>query len=61
MNVNAILLVSYVRQGGGDMSSKEGCQPDKELEDAISFWTDMKNTAEEKLKELDREKQEKSE
>lgn len=43
------------------MSSKEGCQPDKELEDAISFWTDMKNTAEEKLKELDREKQEKSE
>lgn len=63
-NVIAILLVSYVRRGGGDMPYNEECQPnqglqddDEELQDAITFWRDMKKTAEEKLKELQETKQ----
>jgi len=62
-NVIAILLVSYVRRGGGDMPYDEECQPNQELQyaeelqDAITFWRDMKKTAEEKLKELQETKQ----
>lgn len=63
-DINTILLLSYARQGGGDMPSKEGRQPnqglqydDEELQDAITFWRDMQKTAEEKLKELQETKQ----
>lgn len=45
------------------MPYDEECQPNQELQDAeelqdaITFWRDMKKTAEEKLKELQETKQ----